>query len=140
VAAFDLKDGKEIWRTARAEIPAWGSPTLVQGNGRTEVVTNATKAIRGYDADTGKELWKLSPNSEVTCTTPVSAFGLIFVTAGYPPVQPIYAIKIGSAGDLTLKTARTQAMPSPGARRSAVCICRRPSCTGTTSTWSITTA
>jgi len=107
VAAFDLKDGKEIWRTARAEIPAWGTPTLVQGsNGKTELVTNATKAIRGYDADTGKELWTLGPNSEIACTTPVSANGLIFVTAGYPPVQPIYAIKVGSTGDLTLKDGK----------------------------------
>jgi outer membrane protein assembly factor BamB len=103
IAALDLKDGKEVWRTARAEIPAWGTPAIVPGKDRTEVVTNATKAIRGYDADTGKELWTLSPNSEVTCTTPVSGHGLIFVTAGYPPVRPIYAIKQGSNGDLTLK-------------------------------------
>ena len=106
IAAYDLKDGKELWRTARAEIPAWGTPTIVQGKDRAEVVTNGTKAIRGYDADTGKELWTLGPNSEVTCTTPVSAHGLIFVTAGYPPVQPIYAIKIGSSGDLTLKDGK----------------------------------
>jgi outer membrane protein assembly factor BamB len=106
IAAFDLKDGKELWRTARAEIPAWGTPTLVAGEGHTEIVTNATKAIRGYDADTGKELWKLGPNSEIACTTPVSAHGLIFVTAGYPPVRPIYAIKIGSTGDLTLKDGK----------------------------------
>ncbi len=106
IAAYDLKDGKELWRTARAEIPAWGTPTIVQGKDRAEVVTNGTKAIRGYDADTGKELWTLGPNSEVTCTTPVSAHGLIFVTAGYPPVQPIYAIKVGSTGDLTLKDGK----------------------------------
>ena len=106
IAAYDLKDGKELWRTARAEIPAWGTPTIVQGKDRAEVVTNGTKAIRGYDADTGKELWTLGPNSEVTCTTPVSANGLIFVTAGYPPVQPIYAIKVGSSGDLTLKDGK----------------------------------
>jgi outer membrane protein assembly factor BamB len=106
IAAYDLRDGKELWRTARAEIPAWGSPTIVQGKDRAEVVTNGTKAIRGYDADTGKELWTLGPNSEVTCTTPVSANGLIFVTAGYPPVQPIYAIKVGSTGDLTLKDGK----------------------------------
>jgi outer membrane protein assembly factor BamB len=106
IAAYDLKDGKELWRTARAEIPAWGSPTIVQGKDRAEVVTNGTKAIRGYDADTGKELWTLGPNSEVTCTTPVSGNGLIFVTAGYPPVQPIYAIKVGSSGDLTLKDGK----------------------------------
>ena len=106
IAAFDLNSGRELWRTARAEIPTWGSPTLVQGKDRTEVVTNGTKAIRGYDADTGKELWTLGPNSEVTCTTPVTANGLIYVTAGYPPVQPIYAIKAGSMGDLTLKDGK----------------------------------
>ena len=103
IAAFDLKDGREVWRTARAELPAWGTPAIVSGKDRVEVVTNATKAIRGYDADSGKELWTLSPNSEIACTTPVSGFGLIFVTAGYPPVRPIYAIKQGSAGDLRLK-------------------------------------
>jgi outer membrane protein assembly factor BamB len=106
IAAYDLKDGKELWRTARAEIPSWGTPTIVQGKDRVEVATNAPKAIRGYDADTGKPLWTLGPNSEVVCTTPVSAHGLIFVTAGYPPVQPIYAIKIGSSGDLTLKDGK----------------------------------
>jgi len=103
IAAFDLKDGRELWRTARAEIPTWGTPTIVAGKDHVELVTNGSKAIRGYDADTGRELWTLGPNSEVVCTTPVSAHGLIFVTAGYPPVQPIYAIKIGSKGDLTLK-------------------------------------
>ena len=106
VAAYDLKDGHELWRTARAEIPSWGTPTIVPAKDHTEVATNAPKAIRGYDADTGKQLWTLGPNSEVVCTTPVSAHGLIFVTAGYPPVQPIYAIKIGSSGDLTLKDGK----------------------------------
>ena len=107
VAAFDLDSGKELWRTARKEIPTWGTPTLVTGKDGAEVVTNGSKGIRGYDADTGKELWTLGPNSEVVCTTPVAANGLIYVTAGYPPVQPVYAIKQGSRGDLTLKAGST---------------------------------
>jgi outer membrane protein assembly factor BamB len=106
IAAFNLKDGEELWRTARAEIPAWGTPTLVTGEGHTEVVTNGTKAVRSYDADTGKELWKVGPNAEITCTTPVAANGLVFITSGYPPVQPIWAIKVGSSGDLTLKDGK----------------------------------
>lgn len=106
IAAFDLKDGKELWRTARAEISSWGTPAIVQAKDHTEIATNAPKAIRGYDAASGKELWTLAPNSEITCTTPVTAHGLIFVTAGYPPVQPIYAIKVGSRGDLTLKDGK----------------------------------
>ncbi len=106
IAAFDLNGGRELWRTARAEIPTWGTPTLVQSRDRVEVATNGSKAIRGYDAVTGKELWTLGPNSEIACTTPVAASGLIYVTAGYPPVQPIYAIKAGSNGDLTLKDGK----------------------------------
>jgi outer membrane protein assembly factor BamB len=106
IAAYDLGSGKQLWQTARVELPGWGSPTIVPGKDRTEIATNGSKAVRGYDADTGKELWTIGPNSEVTCTTPVSANGLIYVTAGYPPVQPIYAIKVGSTGDLTLPSGK----------------------------------
>jgi outer membrane protein assembly factor BamB len=106
IAAYDLITGKEIWRTARAEIPSWATPGIVQSQGRTEVVTNAARAIRGYDAVTGKELWTLGPNSEIPCPTPISGQGLIYVTSGYAPLQPIYAIKIGSNGDLTIKDGK----------------------------------
>lgn len=106
IAAFDLKDGREVWRTARAEIPSWATPAIVQSQTRTELVTNAARAIRGYDAGTGKELWTLGPNSEIPCPTPISGHGLVFVTSGYAPLQPIYAIKIGSSGDLTIKDGK----------------------------------
>jgi outer membrane protein assembly factor BamB len=43
IAAFDLKDGRELWRTARAEIPSWGTPTIVAGKDHTEVATNGPK-------------------------------------------------------------------------------------------------
>jgi len=104
IAAFALKDGRELWRTQRDEIPTWGTPTLVPAHDgkAAELVANGTKAIRGYDPDTGKELWTLSPNSEVVCTTPVFGHGLIFVTAGYPPVRPVYAVKQGARGKLDL--------------------------------------
>ena len=105
VAAFSLADGKELWRTGRDELPTWGTPTIVPGKDRDELVTNGSKAIRGYDPDTGKQLWTLSPNSEVVCTTPVFGHGLIFVTAGYPPVRPVYAIRQGSSGDLASSDA-----------------------------------
>src|SRR4029079_9747712 len=41
-----------------------------------------------------------------TTPTPFVAFDLIFVTSGYPPVQPIYAIKPGGNGDLSLKDGK----------------------------------
>ena len=103
IAAWDLSTGKQLWKTPRAdEIPTWGTPALLTGpSGRTELVTNGTK-IRGYDPLTGKLLWTLGPNSEVTVGTPVTGHGLVFVTGGYPPVRPIYAIRPGAGGDISL--------------------------------------
>ncbi len=101
VAAYDLASGKELWRTAREEIPTWGTPTILSATDHDEVVTNGTK-IRGYDAKDGKQLWTLGPNSEVTVGTPVVGDGLVYVTGGYPPVRPVYAIRPGSSGDISL--------------------------------------
>ena len=104
IAAFNIKDGKELWRTPRAEIPTWGTPTIVSSKNGVELVTNGTKAIRGYDPKTGKELWTAGPNSEITVTTPIFANDLIFVSNSYPPIQKTWAIKPGSAGDLVKVT------------------------------------
>jgi outer membrane protein assembly factor BamB len=107
VAAYDLKTGKQVWKTNREEIPSWSTPTIYEGKTRVELITNGTKAIRGYDPLTGKELWKLSPNSEIATPTPIIANDLIFVTSGYRPIQPIYAIKPGATGDISLKDGKT---------------------------------
>lgn len=103
IAAYNLKTGKLAWKTPREEISSWGTPTAYVGPTRAELITNGSKAIRGYDPVTGKELWRLTPNSEVTTPTPFVAHGLIFVTSGYAPIQPIYAIKPGATGDISLK-------------------------------------
>src|SRR5712664_28136 len=103
IAAYSLKSGKLVWKTPREEISSWGTPTIYEGKTRAELITNGSKAIRGYDPATGKELWRLSPNSEVTAPTPFVAHDLIFVTSGYAPIQPIYAIRPGGNGDISLK-------------------------------------
>ena len=107
IAAFDLNTGKQLWRTERDEIPSWGTPTICEVQGRVELVTHATKFIRGYDPMTGQELWRLGPNSEVTAPTPFAAHDLIFVTNGYRGIQPIYVIRPGARGDISLKGEAT---------------------------------
>jgi outer membrane protein assembly factor BamB len=107
IAAYDIKTGKEVWKTSREEIPSWGTPTIYEGKTRTELITNATRAARGYDPLTGKELWRLSGNPEVTATTPVFGHDLIFIVNHYRPNQPIYAIKPGAVGDISLKDGKT---------------------------------
>lgn len=106
IAAYDLKTGNEVWKTAREELPSWGSPTIYEGKTRAELITSGPKAVRSYDPATGKELWRLGPMSEITTPTPFVAHDLIFVTSGYAPIQPIYAIRPGGNGDLTLKDGK----------------------------------
>lgn len=107
VAAFDAATGKEVWRTSREEIPSWSTPTIIEANGRAELVTQATTFTRGYDPDTGKELWRLSGNSEIAIPTPIPGPGYVLVTNGYRGVQPMFAIKPGARGDITLKGEQT---------------------------------
>ncbi|HYN25624.1 MAG TPA: PQQ-binding-like beta-propeller repeat protein, partial [Pyrinomonadaceae bacterium] len=106
IAAYDIKNGKRLWMTPREEIPSWSTPNVYEGKSRAELVTNGTKAIRGYDPVTGKELWRLGPNSEVATPTPIFAHDLIYVTTGYRVIQPIYVIKPGAAGDISLKDGK----------------------------------
>jgi outer membrane protein assembly factor BamB len=106
LAAWDLATGKQLWKTSRdEEISTWGTPSIVTAGGRDELVTNGTK-IRAYDPATGRLLWTLGPNSEITVATPIVGDGLVYVTGGYPPVRPIYAIKPGATGDISLAAGK----------------------------------
>jgi outer membrane protein assembly factor BamB len=103
LAAYDRATGRRVWLTPRDEIPSWGTPTVYDGPPRAELIVNATNHVCGYDPLTGQELWRIGPNSQITTPTPVVGEGLIFVTSGYHPIQPIYAIRPGASGDISLK-------------------------------------
>ena len=126
VLALDAATGKTVWKTNRDELPSWGTPTVITIGNRAELVTNAANYIRGYDPRTGKELWRLGGSSKITAPTPIFADGLIIVASGRRPEKPIFAVRPGSQGDLTLgkdrnsstavpwsKTARGPYMPTP---------------------------
>ena len=70
-------------------------------------MTQATGFTRGYDPMTGKELWRYSGNSEIAIPTPVIGPGIVIITNGYRGVQPIFAIKPGATGDITLQNKAT---------------------------------
>ncbi len=136
LAAYRLADGSEVWRKSRDEVPSWGTPTIIEGPQRVELVTNATRYARGYDPLTGEELWRLARHSEITVPAPIYGAGLIFITSGYRPVQPIYALRPGANGDISLKDAATKSdaiawsttkggpyMPTPIVYRDHLYIC-----------------
>ncbi len=107
VEAFDLKTGKSNWRTDRDEIPGWSTPLIHQFGDRTLLITNGTNAARAYDVNDGSLVWSLEDHSEIVVPTPNVAHDLIFVSSGYSPIQPIYAIKPNANGDISLPSDGT---------------------------------
>jgi outer membrane protein assembly factor BamB len=105
--ALDIRTGETVWKTARDEPPSWGTPTICQGADRVELVANGSNFIRGYDPDTGKELWRLGGSSQITAPTPIFEEGLIVVASGRRPEKPIFVLRPGASGDLTLGAGET---------------------------------
>lgn len=124
--ALDADTGKTVWKTDRKEIPSWGTPTVATTKSGVELVTNASNFIRGYDPRTGTELWRIGGSSQITAPTPIFGDNLFVVASGRAPERPIFVVRPGGKGDLTLpqnatssetiawsKTGRGSYMPTP---------------------------
>lgn len=104
LAAWDLKTGKALWKTPRPDVaPSWSTPAIWSTPGGDELVVNAS-IIRGYDPGSGKEIWSLGPTSIQVVASPVIDAGTLFVSSGYPPARPIYAVKPGIRGDHNIES------------------------------------
>jgi outer membrane protein assembly factor BamB len=116
IAAFDVDTGEEVWRTERDIISSFSTPTIHVGAERVELVANGAESMRGYDPRTGEELWRLSsrpvdrpsPPSEpwlwATIATPVSYEDLVYVYTVYRRDHPLFAIREGANGDISLRS------------------------------------
>jgi len=106
--ACDIKTGETIWKTGREELPSWGTPTIVRSGAGVELVTNSSNYIYGYNPADGTELWRLGGSSKITAPTPVFSNDLIVVVSGRRPEAPIFVIRAGARGDITLEAEQTQ--------------------------------
>jgi outer membrane protein assembly factor BamB len=108
IVAFDKRTGKQVWRTERNEKSNWTTPLVWRNDRRTEIVTAATGGVRSYDVN-GTLLWELSGMSTFDVPSPIVANGLLYVMSGYPAnaLRPVYAIRPGASGDISLKADET---------------------------------
>jgi outer membrane protein assembly factor BamB len=107
IAAFSVKDGRELWRTARQDVPTWGTPTVHAAGARAQMIVNGYRHAGAYDVETGKEIWRLQGGGDIPVPTPVVGHGLVFLTSAHGPVAPVYAIRVDAAGDISLKPGET---------------------------------
>ena len=104
LVALNKKTNKQIWRVERDEKSNWATPYIWQNKQRTELITSGRGKVRSYDLD-GRLLWELGGMSSIVIPTPLAKNGLLYICSGYvgDRKRPIYAIRPGAAGDITLK-------------------------------------
>ena len=106
--SLDKATGEEMWRAQRDEDSNWATPYVWEHELRTEVITAGTDQVRAYDLE-GNLLWNFGGMSSIAIPQPFSQHGLLYVTSGYVGDQnrPVYAIKPGAKGDITLEKGQS---------------------------------
>ena len=108
LAAFDTATGEEVWRVDRDEASNWSTPLIWENDVRTEIVTTGSGGVRSYGLD-GEYLWGVSGLTSIHVTTPIAHDGLLYINSGYmrDANRPLYAIRPGASGDITLAGGTT---------------------------------
>jgi outer membrane protein assembly factor BamB len=116
---LEARTGKTKWKKARDEKTSWNTPLIVEHEGRTQVVLNGTNRVRGYDLETGQELWKCGGMTVNAIPSVVARQGVVYCMSGYQGSLAC-AIRLGGSGELTdsdrvawRHTRGTPYVPSP---------------------------
>ncbi len=109
LASFDARTGKQLWRTDRNEPTTWATPFIWTNAERTEIVTCGKKKNRSYNLK-GELLWEFDGRmSNLVIPSPFAVDGLLYITSGYvgDAHRPVFAVKPGAKGDISLKKDET---------------------------------
>jgi outer membrane protein assembly factor BamB len=96
---LDPASGREIWRTKRTEPYNWAGPYVARHDGRRQIIMSGL-TVRGYDFETGAQLWEAAGLGENTIPQPVQHQDLVFAMSGHT-VKMLMAIRLGRQGVLT---------------------------------------
>lgn len=99
--ALDKNTGKQRWKVSRDEKTSWSTPVLAKVGGRTQLIVSATKRVRGYDPETGAQLWECAGLTDNVVASPV-VYGDLLIAGNSYYVQSMLAVRLpGASGDIT---------------------------------------
>jgi hypothetical protein len=83
--AFDKETGKERWRALTAKEPGYCPPTLIEADGRKQLILWHPESINALNPDTGDLYWSEAWNirSGLAVPTPRQQGDLLFLTSFY---------------------------------------------------------
>jgi outer membrane protein assembly factor BamB len=108
ITAYDKRNGEVIWQVPREEGSNWSTPFVWEHDGGTEIVTTGSGKVRSY-TPAGRVKWEATGLTSIHVPTPFAKHGLLFISSGYlgDSVRPVYAIRPGASGDISLRAGET---------------------------------
>ncbi len=100
IEVLDARTGQTRWKRDREEVTTWATPLVVEFEGRTQIITNATKRSRSYDLKTGEVIWECGGQFTNPIPCPLLVDKNVICMTGYQGYA-IYSIPLASKGDLT---------------------------------------
>jgi len=105
MVVLDKATGKEQWRAERDEATTWSGPLAIEADGRTQIVTSGTTAIRCYDLASGEIVWTCRGLGSNPIPNPLEHEGTIIAMSGHRD-PAMLAVKFGGEGDVTEEGVR----------------------------------
>lgn len=97
--ALNKATGQTLWKTPRDEPSCWATPLIVQHGDGQQIIMNGQNYARGYDLESGKELWRCGGQTERPVASPVADHDLVFVGSGHRG-SFLAAFRLGGSGDI----------------------------------------
>jgi outer membrane protein assembly factor BamB len=96
--AFDGATGKIVWQTPREMPSTWGTPILIDVQGKSQIFTVGEPWGIAYDPANGKEIWRADCLQQEIGPSPVFFDGVVFTVNTAPALK---AIRANGQGDVT---------------------------------------
>lgn len=104
VAALDANTGSVRWKFAResdyAKRFAFATCEAITVNGKKQIISPGAGVVNAIDAETGKEVWRVTYDGYSVIPRPVFGHGLVFLSTSYDSPS-ILAIRPDGHGDVT---------------------------------------
>src|SRR5262249_18831111 len=108
LVALDKLSGKELWRVNRVAKSSWSTPFLWKNAKRTELVVCGGGKGAAADPPSGHLVWGLGGKEGQFKAHPVADDEMLYVgVGGFPGPGPLFAVRAGASGDVTLKEGQT---------------------------------
>jgi outer membrane protein assembly factor BamB len=114
IAALDIKTGKVRWKTPRNS-PAKkqfsvATPSVIEVDGKTQVISPASGFVGAYDPSNGRELWRVAYGEGYSVVPkPAFANGVIVLSSGYDTPTTLAIDPQGAKGNATRTNLKWQA-------------------------------